>query len=139
MSAILRIVADSGVAGDIWAVIVAALAGFSVLMYAASSDLFNLKIFKFDPLAFKVPKETKVEYWYVRGARRFEKFLLGGSWNYAKVKKRARVDLKKRGRKLRIDTRRLMPGAVSKLNRDIAMGVLAIAIVLVALLIFRLT
>jgi hypothetical protein len=133
-----RMTTNNGVATDIWAIMVAALAGFSVLIYAASSELFQLKIFKFDPFAFKMPKETKVEYWYVKAARRFEKFLLGGSWNYAKVRKLARVDLKKRGRKLRGETRKLMPEAVSKLNRDIALGVLAIAIVLVALLILRL-
>ena len=33
---------------------------------------------------------------------------------------------------------KLMPEAVSRLNRDITMGVLAIAIVLVALLVLRL-
>ncbi|OFW56162.1 MAG: hypothetical protein A2V52_00140 [Actinobacteria bacterium RBG_19FT_COMBO_54_7] len=136
--AVLRTVADNGLGRDIGAIAIAVLAGFSVLVFAASSDLFDLKIFKFDPFAFKMPKETKVEYWYVRAARRFEKFLLGGSWNYAKVRKRTRVDLKKRGRRLRVEMQKLMPEAVSRLNRDITMGVLAIAIVLVALLVLRL-
>jgi len=133
-----RAIAGNGAAEDLLAIAVAAAAGIAVLLYAASSDLFDLKLFKFDPMAFRLPKQTRVEYWYTRAARRFEAFLAGGGWSYAKAKKRARLAFSREGRRLRQEARRLLPEAVRRLNRDIALGVLAIAITLVALLIFRL-
>jgi hypothetical protein len=135
---IARSVADNGIGENIFAILVAAIAGFAVLLYAASSDLFELKFFKFDPSVFKLPKETKVEYWYVRAARRFESLLTGGGWSYAKAKKRAKVTFSREGKRLRGEARRLLPEAARRLNRDIALGALAIAITLVALLVFSL-
>jgi hypothetical protein len=137
-TATARAIAGNGAAEDLLAIAVAAAAGIAVLLYAASSDLFDLKLFKFDPMAFRLPKQTRVEYWYTRAARRFEAFLAGGGWSYAKAKKRARLAFSREGRRLRREARRLLPEAVHRLNRDIALGVLAIAITLVALLIFRL-
>ena len=61
--------AEGGFSRDFFAVIVAALAGIAVLLYAAASDLFELKLFKFDPYALKLPKQAKVEYWYTRAAK----------------------------------------------------------------------
>ena len=133
-----KIVTDSGLAKDVFAAFMAGLAGFAVIIYAASSDLFDLKIFKFDPFVFKLPRETRVEFWYTRAARKFESILTGGGWNYAKAKKRARVVFKREGRRLRRETRKMLPEAVRRLNRDIALGTLAIAIILVALFILRL-
>lgn len=134
----VMMLANSGAAKDIFAVLVAVLAGFAVLLYAAASNLFDLKFLKFDPMGFKLPKQTRVEYWYVRAARKFESSLTGGGWSYAKLKKRAKLAFTKEGRRLRSETRKLLPEPVRRLNRDIALGVLAIAVTLVALLIFRL-
>jgi len=130
--------AENGAVKDVFGILVAALAGFAVLIYAAASDLFKLKVFKFDPFAFKIPKETRVEYWYTRAARRFESFLSSGGWSYAKAKKQAKVRVKRDWRSMRKETRRVMPEAVKRLNRDIALGALVIAVVLVALLIISL-
>jgi hypothetical protein len=138
LSMIILVAAENGAAKDIFAVVIAAAAGFAVIIYAAASDLFDLKIFKFDPYAFKLPKETRVEYWYVRAAKRFESFLSSGGWSYAKAKKKAKVSVKRDWRKLRKETRRILPDAVRRLNRDIAMGALALVIALVALLLFSL-
>jgi len=130
---------NDGLAKDLLAALVAALAGIAVMFYAAASDLFELKVFKFDPFAFRLPKQARIEYWYTRAARWLEAFLAGGGWRYAKAKKRAKVSIKRDWRRLRRETRRLLPEAVQRLNRDIALGALAIAIALVALLIMRLT
>ncbi|RJP30216.1 MAG: hypothetical protein C4536_10315 [Actinobacteria bacterium] len=132
------LVAESGVSRDFFAVLVAGLAGIAVLFYAAASDLFDLKLFKFDPYAFRLPREARVEYWYTRAAKRFESFLADGGWSYAKAKKQARVRVKRDWRRMRKETRRMLPEAVKRLNRDVALGALAIAIVLVALLIISL-
>jgi hypothetical protein len=154
---------ESGLSRDFFAVLVAALVGIAVLFYAAASDLFKLKLFKFDPHAIKLPrgasveywytraarrfwsllsvkppKETRVDYWYTRSARRFESFLTDGGWRYAKVKKQARVRVKRDWKSMRRQTRAMLPDAVKRLNRDIALGALAIAIVLVALLVVSL-
>lgn len=131
--------ARDGLARDLFAALVAALAGIAVIFYAAASDLFELKIFKFDPFALRLPKQTRIEYWYTRAARWLEAFLAGGGWRYAKAKKRAKVSIKRDWRRFRSEARRLMPEAARRLNRDIALGALAIAIALVALLIMRLT
>ena len=130
--------AESGLARDLFAAFVAALAGMAVLLYAAASDLFDLKIFKFDPFSVRLPREARIDYWYVRAARRFQAFLAQGGWNYAKAKKRAKVAFKRDWRRMRRETRRLLPEAARRLNRDIALGALAIAMALVALLIMRL-
>lgn len=134
----LRSLAESSIGRDFLAVVVAALGGISVIFYAAASDLFELKLFKFDPYALRLPKRTRVEYWYTRLAKWFESFLLGGGWSYAKAKKRAKVVFKREGRRLRSETRRMLPEAARRLNRDIALGALAIAIALLALLIVSL-
>jgi hypothetical protein len=130
--------ADGGLTRDFYAVLIAALAGIAVLVYAAASDLFDLKLFKFDPRAVRLPKEAKVEYWYTRSARRLEQFLADGGWRYAKAKKQAGVRVKRDWRSMRKQTRTVLPDAVKRLNRDIALGALAIAIVLVALLLVSL-
>jgi hypothetical protein len=109
--------------------------GIAVLLFAASSDLIDMKLFKFDPHSQRYPKEARVEYWYTRVAKRFESFLLGGGWSYAKAKKRARMAMKKGGKKLGDTTREKMPSAARRFNRDIAIGALAIAVVLVVLLV----
>ncbi len=134
----LAAAAENGLSRDLFAVLAAAAAGIAVLFYAAASDLFELKLFKFDPYSIKLPKEVRVEYWYTRAARWFEAFLTGGGWRYAKAKKQAKVRIKGDWRRLRRETRRMLPEAARRLNRDIALGALAIAIVLVALLIFNL-
>jgi hypothetical protein len=136
--AVVRILAENGLAKDVFAAFMAGLAGLAVILYAASSDLFDLKIFKFDPFAIKLPRETRIEYWYTRAAKKFESVLTGGGWSYAKVRKRVKVTFKREERRLRSETRRMLPEAVRRLNRDIALGALAIAITLVALLILRL-
>jgi hypothetical protein len=130
--------AENGFSRDFFAVLVAALAGIAVLLYAAAADLFELKFFKFDPYSLKFPKEARVEYWYTRAAKRLESFLASGGWSYAKAKKQARVRVKRDWRSMRKQTRTILPEAVKKLNRDIALGALAIAIVLVALIIVSL-
>ncbi len=134
----LRVV-EAGASRDFFAVLVAALAGIAVLLYAAASDLFELKFFKFDPYAFRLPKGARVEYWYTRLARRLEAYLASGGWSYAKAKKQAKVKAKGNWRKMRKETRSKLPEAVRRLNRDVALGALAIAIVLVALLVISLT
>ena len=138
MYSVMILAAENGAAKDIFAVVIAAAAGFAVIIYAAASDLFDLKIFKFDPFAFKLPKETRVEYWYVRAAKRFESFLSSGGWSYAKAKKKAKVTAKRDWRRFRKETRRMLPDAVKRLNRDVAMGALVLVIALVALLLFSL-
>ena len=135
----LLTVAGGSLSKDFFAVLVAALAGIAVLLYASASDLFRLRLFKFDPYALRLPKEARVEYWYARAARRLESFLASGGWSYAKAKKRAKMRVKGDWRRLRRETRRLLPEAVKRLNRDIALGALAIAIVLVVLLVMSLT
>lgn len=135
----MRVMAAAGEAGrDFLAVLVAVLGGAAVLFYAASSDLFRLKLFKFDPFSFKLPRETRIEYWYTKAARRWESFLADGGWRYAKAKKSAKVRTKTGWRNLRKEARRLLPEAVRRLNRDIALGAMAITVVLVALLLARL-
>jgi hypothetical protein len=138
LATVTRVMAESGITKDFFATLIAVVAGLAVLFYAAGSDLFELKLFKFDPHAFKLPKEVKVEYWYTRTAKRFESFLADGGWRYAKAKKQAKVRVKRDWRGMRKETRRVMPEAVKRLNRDIALGALAIAVVLVALLIISL-
>ncbi|MFW6113978.1 MAG: hypothetical protein ACOC78_03545 [Actinomycetota bacterium] len=138
LTAAAVVLADSGLARDFFAAIVAALVGIAVIFYAAASDLFELKFFKFDPYSFSLPKETRVEYWYTRAARWFESFLFGGGWSYAKAKKRARITFKREGRRLRKESRKRLPAAARRLNRDLALGALAIAIALVALLVMSL-
>lgn len=155
--------AGNGAAEDIFAAMVAAVAGIAVLLYAASSDLFDLKLFKFDPKAARLPKQARVEYWYARAARRLWSWLsvkpprqarvdywyaraakrlyaslTDGGWSYAKAKKRSKVRVRRDWRRMRGETRRLLPDAVRRLNRDIALGVMAIAVTLVALLVLRL-
>ncbi len=138
VNAIRMVAMENDLARDIFAAFVAAMAGIAVILYAAASDLFQLKLFKFDPFSLRVPKETKVEYWYTRAARWFQAFLIEGGWRYAKAKKRARVGLRRDWRRLRRETRRLLPEAMQRLNRDLALGALAIAVTLVFLLIMRL-
>jgi len=132
------LVAEGGLSKDIYAILVAALAGIAVLFYAAASDLFEPKLFKFDPYAMKLPKEARVEYWYTRAARRLESFLADGGWSYAKAKKQAKIKVKGNWRRMRRETRKMLPEAVKRLNRDVALGALAIAIVLVILLVLSL-
>jgi len=134
----LAAAANGTFARDFFAILVAALAGVAVLVYAAASGLFELKLFKFDPYSLKLPRESKVEYWYTRAAKSFESFLASGGWSYAKAKKQARVRMKRDWRNMRKQTRVVLPEAVKKLNRDIALGALAIAIVLVALIVVSL-
>lgn len=135
----IRVMAvENQLAKDVFAAFIAAMAGIAVIFYAAASDLFRLKLFKFDPFSLRVPKETRVEYWYTRAARWFQAFLVEGGWRYAKVKKRAKVGFRRDWRRLRREMRRLLPEAVQRLNRDIALGALAIAMSLVFLLIMRL-
>ncbi|MBC7252416.1 MAG: hypothetical protein H5T72_00400 [Actinobacteria bacterium] len=138
MWAMLGLVAVNNLGRDIFAAFIAALAGVAVLLYAAASDLFDLKFFKFDPFSLRYPREARIEYWYVRAARRFQAFLAGGGWSYAKLKKRAKVAFKRDWRRFRREARRMLPEAARRLNRDIALGALAIAVALVALLIMRL-
>jgi hypothetical protein len=130
--------AEASTGKNLLAVFVAAAAGVAVIFFAAASDLFELKVFKFDPYIFRLPREAKVEYWYVRAARKFRVFLLEGGWSYAKFKKWLKVTFKREGRRLRRETRRRLPEAARRLNRDLALGALAIAVVLVALLIMNL-
>lgn len=130
--------AENGFTRDFFAILLAALAGIAVLFYAAASDLFELKLFKFDPYALKMPREARVEYWYTRVAKRFESFLADGGWKYAKAKKQAKVRVKRDWRSVRKQTRIMLPEAVKRMNRDIALGALAIAIVLVVLLVVSL-
>ena len=130
--------AENGFTRDFFAVLVAALAGIAVLLYAAASDLFDLKLFKFDPSALKYPREARVEFWYTRAVRRFESFLASGGWSYAKAKKQTKIRVKRDWRRMRKESRTMLPEAVKRLNRDIALGALAIAIVLVALLLVSL-
>jgi len=138
MIASMLMAAESGIGRDFFAVLVAALAGIAVLLYAAASDLFELKFFKFDPYAFRLPRGARVEYWYTRLAKRLEAYLASGGWSYAKAKKQAKVKVKGNWRKMRKETRSKLPEAVKRLNRDVALGALAIAIVLVALLVISL-
>ncbi|MGQ9474496.1 MAG: hypothetical protein ACUVRX_04295 [Actinomycetota bacterium] len=130
--------ASSNLGRDLFAAFIAALAGMAVLLYAAASDLFDLKIFKFDPFSLRYPREARIEYWYVRAARKFQAFLAGGGWNYAMFKKRVKVAFKRDWRRMRREARRMLPEAARRLNRDIALGALAIAVALVALLVMRL-
>jgi hypothetical protein len=90
MRAMLGLTATNNLGRDLFAAFIAALAGMAVLLYAAASDLFDLKFFKFDPFSLRYPREARIEYWYVRAARRFQAFLASGGWSYAKFKKRAR-------------------------------------------------
>jgi hypothetical protein len=138
MLGLTLLAAEGGISKDFFAILVAALAGIAVLFYAAASDLFELKLFKFDPYAMKLPKEARVEYWYTRTARRLESFLADGGWSYAKAKKQAKIKVKGNWRRMRKETRKMLPEAVRRLNRDVALGALAIAIVLVVLLIISL-
>jgi len=132
---LLMIIVAASAGKYVVAAIVAVLVGIAVLLFAASSDLIDMKLFKFDPHSQKYPEEAKVEYWYAKAAKRFESFLMGGGWSYAKAKKRARMAVKKGGKKLEDTTREKMPSAARRFNRDIAIGALAIAIVLVVLLV----
>jgi hypothetical protein len=88
MRAMLGLTATNNLGRDLFAAFIAALAGMAVLLYAAASDLFDLKFFKFDPFSLRYPREARIEYWYVRAARRFQAFLASGGWSYAKFKKR---------------------------------------------------
>lgn len=124
---------------DLQAVLVAVAGGLAVIVYAAASDLFQLKLFKFDPFSIRLPKESRVEYWYTQGAKKFWEALFSGGWSYAKLKKRARLAVRLRGREFRKEARRRMPEQWSRLNRDIAVGTMVIALVLVFLLILNLT
>jgi hypothetical protein len=95
------------------AAIVAVLVGLAVLLFAASSDMVKLKLFKFDAYSS----------------------LFRGSWSYAKAKKRARLAMKREGKRLSDVSREKMPETARRINRDIAIGALVIAVVLLVLLI----
>ncbi len=84
------------------------------------------------------PNETRIDYWYTRSSQRLESALASGGWGYAKAKKQARVRMKRDWRSMRRQARAMLPDAVKRLNRDIALGVLAIAVVLVAVLLVSL-
>jgi hypothetical protein len=146
--------------------LVALVGAVGVILYAASSDLFDLKLFKFDPSRARVPKRARVEYWYSDLARRWfgalfaskEKmpkqarveywysdlarrwydFLFKGGWRYASSKKTARVSMKQGWREWRKLVRKRMPEEVRRLNRDIALGVLILLVMLVAFLLIKL-
>lgn len=109
----LMVLVGASVGKYIVAAIVAILVGLAVLLYASSSDLVKLKLFKFDAYSS----------------------LFSGGWSYAKAKKRARLAVKREGKRLSETTREKMPETARRINRDIAIGALAIAIVLVVLLI----
>lgn len=110
---LMMIIVGASVGRYIVAAFVAILVGIAVLLFAASSDLIDMKLFKFDAYSK----------------------LFSGGWSYAKAKKRARVAMKKGGKKLSETTREKMPAAARSFNRDIAIGALAIAVVLVVLLV----
>jgi hypothetical protein len=110
---LLMVLEAASVGKYIVAAIVAILVGFAVLLYASSSDLVKLKFFKFDAYSS----------------------LFSGGWSYAKAKKRARLAMKREGKRLSETSREKMPETAQHINRDIAVGALAIAIVLVVLLI----
>jgi len=110
---LLVVLTAASVGRYIVAAIVAVLVGLAVLLYASSSGLVKLKLFKVDAYSS----------------------LFSGGWSYAKAKKRARLAVKRGGEKLSETTREKMPEVARRFNRDIAIGALAIAIVLVVLLI----
>ena len=110
---VLGIILATSVGKYIIAAVVAVLVGLAVLLYAASSNMVKLRLFKFDAYSS----------------------LFSGGWSYAKAKKRARLAMKREGKRLGEVSREKMPETARRINRDIAIGALAIAVVLVVLLI----
>ena len=166
MSINAMVLAASGFQKDLFALLVALAGAIGVILYAASSDLFDLKLFKIDPTRAKVPKQARVEYWYTGLARRWfgflftskenmprqarveywytglarrwYDFLFKGGWRYASSKKTARLTVKRGWRDWRKLIRKNMPEEVSHLNRDMALGALVLLIMLVAFLLIEL-
>ncbi len=145
------------------AVLLAAAAGVAAFLYAASSGLFGPKAFRLDPQAMRYPRRGKVEfwyaqaaraawrwlsltppremridYWYARAARWLWSFLARAGWAYAQARKRTWAGLKRGWRRARGRARAMLPEAARGLQRDMALGALAMALVLVALLLLSL-
>lgn len=123
---------------DLLALLVGLAGAIGVILYAASSDLFDLKFFKIDPGRAKVPRRTRVEYWYSDLAKRWYDFLFKGGWRYAKSKKTARVTMKRGWREWRRKVRKYMPDELKRLNRDMGLGALVLLIMLVLFLLVKL-
>jgi hydrogenase-4 component B len=83
------------------------------------------------PAAAKAVPESRI------GARIFSPLLAAGDY-YALVKRRSLAALASEGKSLRAMAARAMAGEANWFSRDLALGTLAITVVLVALLIFRL-
>lgn len=160
------VLAASDFQKDLLALLVALAGAIGVVFYAASSDLFDLKLFKFDPGKARMPKQARVEYWYTdlakrwfgflftskenmpkqarvdywytHLARRWYDFLFKGGWRYASSKKTARVNVKRGWREWRQLVRKNMPEELKVLNRDIGLGALVLLIMLVAFLLIEL-
>ncbi len=130
--------AVSGAQKDLLAALVALAGAAGVLLYASSSELFDLKLFKLDTDRFKVPKQARVEYWYSGLARRWFDFLFKGGWKYASTKKTARVGMKRGFREMRRFLKERMPEEFRRMNRDMALGALVLLIMAVAFLLVRL-
>ena len=88
--------------------------------------------------AARVPEKARPEYWYGSGARILFQVLGAGGEYYSLARRRGWAELQGLGRRLRVRIGTALGGGTKYLSRDIALGTLAIAIVLVALLIFRL-
>ncbi len=123
---------------DILAILVAISGAAGLVIYLVATGAFKSKILRIDPSKVKMPKEVKVEHWYTRLARSWDRILFDSGWRYAKAKKRARVTFKKGYREMKKTAREKVPGAIRRMNRDIAVGALIITITLVAFLLIKL-
>jgi len=123
---------------DLLAALVALAGAAGVVFYAASSDLFELKLFKFDPSRMRWPREVRVEHWYSGLARRWYDLLFQGGWRYARTKKTARVGIKRGFREMRRLMRQRMPEEFRRMNRDMALGAVVLLVMVVAFLLLKL-
>ncbi len=128
----------SGAQKDLLATLVALAGAAGVILYAASSELFDLKLFKFDPTRMRWPQEARIEHWYAGLARRWFDFLFKGGWRYASTKKSAKVGMKRGFRDLRRLMRKRMPEEFRRMNRDMALGALVLLLMAVAFLLLKL-
>jgi hypothetical protein len=127
----------SGAQKDLLAALVALAGAAGVVLYAASSELFDLKLFRLDPTRMRWPREARIEHWYAGLAKRWFDFLFKGGWRYASTKKSARVGLKRGFRELRRLMRQRMPEEFRRMNRDMALGALVLLLMVVAFLLLK--
>ena len=89
-------------------------------------------------LSVTPPRQATLDYWYARAARTLWSSLARAGRGYAGAVQRAWAAAKRRWGAARARLREAFPGMARRMRRDMALGALAIAAVLVGLLLLNL-